>query len=198
MNPQHVLFLPNAQADIFLYDKSNFLHASWVDSKTSNGIHSFVKLPTFFMLCCFLHNSLKEWNIFSLWVHHSRFSILLSSLIPFLWLIHVLFSGFGMYVKATSLCTVFGVLCLSLYIFANTYPYVLKDNLKNLHFFQFLGWLHIIPSCVAAYNHSYQGISSILKQLKNSVRNAVTATSRTLSSVCCNIREYYIYNPSYA
>ncbi len=108
--------------DIELQDIFNDLCTSLIH------IHSFIKIQSFeycntvidFLLYfqnfhligwfnikfCLLHNHiLCECIWFSLLVHHSRLSILLSVLIPLIWFTCFLFSGLGMNAIATSLCT---------------------------------------------------------------------------------------------
>ncbi len=110
------------------------------------------------------HNLLYLCCTFSLAVHHSRFSSLLSILIQFLWFTWGLFSGLGMNAIAIALCNDVCLVSQPLWKVALIYqyisywcfiffsllwnlPFLIKPNLFNFH--KLLTW----------YNHSNHGIS---------------------------------------
>lgn len=203
-NQRQVLVFHKAHWDMAQLCIPSFLLTSLHDSKIFTIAHSFVSCMTFlgtlfqkFFIAvstwCF--DSFRQFTLypckqFSDWVHHSRFSSLLSSRIPFLWFIKGLFSGFGIYTKAMSRCTKKCLWFKSVVMYQNL-DFVTFKNFHLCHALHDFGWLQTLPSSVIAYSFSYHGMSFIQKALKNSVPNAVTATLGTLSSVCCNIREYY-------
>lgn len=114
---------------------------------------------TFFFLLSFVFlEALKTFShspvliacsAFSLLVHHSRFSTLLSVLIPFIWFTCGLFSGLGINALATSLCG------LKLYFFLLTvtlttkYPFGFGCAFKYL----LVSLFHTSPVLVMKYGY---------------------------------------------
>lgn len=186
--------------------------ASCVDSNSATNSPSFVNCCTFLQyfnqkfliavsIWCF--DSFRQFTLnqckqFSDCVHHSKFSSLLSSRIPFLWFIKGLFSGLGRYAKAMSLCTKKFLWFNEAVIYQNGL-FVSRKNLPLCPPLQLFAWLQTRPSSVIEYNPSYQSMSFI-KVIKKIVYRMRYSTLGTLSSVCCNIREYYknyLYNNNY-
>ena len=133
--------------------------------------------------------TLNQCKQFSDCVHHSRFSSLLSSRIPFLWFIKGLFSGFGRYTKAMSLWTKKCLWPIVVTMYQNL-DFVTVRNRHSCHQLHHFAWLQGLKSSVTAYRPSIPGISFI-KVIKKIVYRMRYSTLGTLSSACCNIREYY-------
>lgn len=202
-NQRQVLVFHKAHWDMAQLCIPSFLLTSLHDSKIFTIAHSFVSCMTFlgtlfqkFFIAVstwcfdsFRQFTLNQWRLFSDFVHHSRFSNLLSSRIPFLWFIKGLLSGFGRYAKAMSLCTKKCLWFNEAVIYQNGL-FVSRKNLPLCPPLQLFAWLHTRPSSVIEYNPSYQSMSFI-KVIKKIVYRMRYSTLGTLSSVCCNIREYY-------
>lgn len=168
--------LDNQEAQFCIAERlmPNILCALVAESNSSIKNQSLVYLHIFFSKYCFLPLFHPSCTLY-LWVHHSKFSTLLSFRTPFLWFIQGLLSVLGRYVNATNLCTR-AVIGFFPFI-KRTWKYQLEilEALKkhqSFKVFQFIfGWLQTLPSSVTAYIHSYHGISfiSILPSLKNRV-----------------------------
>ncbi len=211
-NHPEVLVLPKAHWDIAHWCIPSFLRASLQDLNVANNSHCLVYCITFlgilfekFLIAVsiwcfdsFRQFTLNQCRQFSDCVHHSKFSSLLSSRIPFLWFIKGLFSGFGRYARAMSLWTK----KFLWFIDVTIYPNLDFVTVRNCHLCPQLhnfAWLHNLKSSVTAYLPSIPGISFI-KVIKKIVYGMRYSTLRTLSSICCNIREYYtnyLYNNNY-
>lgn len=202
-NQRQVLVFHKAHCDMAQLCIPSFRLTSLHDSKIFTIAHSFVSCITFlgtlfqkFLIAVstwcfdsFRQFTLNQCRQFSAFVHHSKFSSLLSSRIQFLWFIKGLLSGFWRYTKAMSLWTKKFLWFIDVTMYQN-FDFVTVRNrhlCPQLHNF---AWLHNLKSSVTAYLPSIPGISFI-KMNKKIVYRMRYSTLGTLSSVCCNIREYY-------
>lgn len=208
--PPACLYFQSIHFRIFHLSIPVSLCACIIDSYILQSIHSLVSCITFFAFClplCLLFSfcssvnlqrpSSHAWRTLVFWVHHSRFDTWLLYLLLSRWRTTGRLLGFGIYVIATNLLT------LQFFISQSFH----KISLKYLAISGFLNlalWINqyghrlfsciqTLPSSVMAYNHSYHGISFI-NRIKKIVYRMRYSTLGTLSSVCCNIREYYNNN----
>jgi hypothetical protein len=188
MKPQAYFLFPLTQWDIFWKWIDKTFQAILALENDFKNSHFLLKHPIIFAAGEIFQSIWYECKAFSLLVHHSRFSTLLSFLIQFLWLTCGLLSGFGMYVRETSLWILKYLFHSLLRSHTLVYQFLSFFSFKNLfhphHHFQ--GWLQTFPSSVTAYSHSYQGISFIKQNKKIGVswafgeHNAPTLLSNLL------------------
>lgn len=185
MKPQALLnhFLPLAHQDKWDLFNQVFLDASATDSYSPHDTPSLVNWAIGFLrdlaatiwfflaavmcfLVSFLPKTLYQCNTFSDWLHHSKLETWLLSVLPSLWFTQGLFSGFGIYVRATSLWIDSSLVIQGRHKVTLRYFQHKKEFKKNPSW-SYFGWLQAIPSSVTAYLPGYQGISRIITKLKN-------------------------------